>query len=779
MYFPTSLYKVLLVGEIIFLTSCAPSLSRFTSRYQKVISYYDQLVKEREGDIKLKVSFAEFCYSLGNYQKVIELLRDESDLKAKIIYAKALTKLKEYTPAIEVFEQIKDKLDDDEAFYLYGNVLEEKNLFARALKVYGKVKGKWKDAAEKRMKEIETRVAKEKIDYVFKLEKEAGDFIQQVKDEGAIILYVKEVEEITPLNTSIFTAHIIEKILQQRGKELAEVEINYDSTYERVELEFARTITPQGEVIYAGKENIRDVTKYLNFPLYSNAKALIISMPSVEVGSIIEYKFKVYSSKLVNKDDFTTLYRLQEKYPIYQAKFDLVVPQEREVNFKFFNEEYCKINLAPQIKVEDNKKVYSLSFREIPPLIPESKMPPHSLVNPAILFSSFSSWEEIYQWWYNLYKDKIILSKESKNFVHQLIKDVENDYDKAKKIYEYVAKNIRYVAVEYGEGGYEPHKAEQIFLNRYGDCKDQAVLLVAMLREAGLKASPVLIPTRQAYKIDEKFPSLNFNHAIACVEIDGKFIFMDPTAETTSFSELPFSDQERKVLVILDDGYKILTTPQLKDNAVFYKMRIEIDKQENAYVKRTVTTQGIYSSYQRWYLKYTHPTKIRENIEEKMVEISPFSKLLTYEIKDIDDFDKSPKLEYTFKTKKFLNPAENLRIIPPLNEIDLDYALISKDKRNYPIDFGGIFCKKAVIDIFLPENLKVKYLPSPIDLHTSWFDFSLSYKLDKKELKFNQEFTLNKRFVEKEEYKEFKKAMEKVFYFLREEVILEKEGENE
>jgi len=314
---------------------------------------------------------------------------------------------------------------------------------------------------------------------------EAEDFLKGLEDEAAIYLLVDEDIEIKTDNTSVSTIHVIKKVLQERGKELAEVEMGYDSTYERIELEYARTITKEGKVVYAGEESIRDVSRYLNFPLYSNSRAFIISMPSVEVGSFIEYKVKIYSSKLINQDDFNFVYRLREGYPVFKSKFDLMIPNSRDINFKFPNKEYAKgISLEPEVTKTETKKIYSWSFNKIESIIPEYSMPEVSYVNPAILISSFSSWDEIYKWWKSLYKEKLQLNKEVKDFVDQLIKDSFTEYEKAKILSEFVAKNIRYVAIEYGDSGHEPHYANEVFINKYGDCKDQAILLVAMLKYA-------------------------------------------------------------------------------------------------------------------------------------------------------------------------------------------------------------------------------------------------------------------------------------------------------
>jgi len=182
---------------------------------------------------------------------------------------------------------------------------------------------------------------------------------------------------------------------------------------------------------------------------------------------------------------FSFIYHIREGYPIFKAEFDLITPSNRDTNFKFVNKEYAEgISLEPEITKQGGRKIYSWRFDGIESIIPEYSMPNAPYINPAILISSFSSWDEIYEWWKSLYQDKLQLNKEVKDFVKELIKDATTDYGKAKIVYEFVARNIRYVAIEYGESGHEPHYANEVFLNKYGDCKDQAILLVAMLKYA-------------------------------------------------------------------------------------------------------------------------------------------------------------------------------------------------------------------------------------------------------------------------------------------------------
>ena len=707
---------------------------------------------------------------------------DKDALEAKILLAKAQAHRKAYDSALETFEQVRKSLttqdntiDDPEYFYLYGETLESKNLFSQAIQEYDKVTGTLQKDAKERIKLIKPKEEEGIPHHIIKISHEAKDFVEKMDGEAVIIFLYHEDVEITPQDTCIHTIHVIEQVLEEKGKDIAEVETSYDSTYQRVELEFARSISQDGKVVYAGKENIRDIGEYTDFPLYNNARAFIISMPSVDVGSYIEYRLRVYSSQLINEDDFCSIYRLREIFPIFKAQFKFIVPEKRKVHFKFFNESYAPAyNLKPSLEEKDDKKIYTGEFNKIEPLIMEYNMPPTSVVNPTILISSFSSWQEIYEWWHTLLNDKLAFNKEGQNIVREIVKDVHTDLEKAKRLYEFCAENIRYVAVEYGSGGYEPHTAQQVLLNRYGDCKDQAILLVAMLRLIGIKAYPVLIPTRKKHPVDEDFPYLNFNHVICTLEHQGNFIFMDPTEETVPFGKLPLSDQDRSVMVFLENSWQFLQTPQTEVNETIYRMHIVVDEEENATITRTETKTGFFTPSERQYLKYSHPHKIKEDIQNEMVRISSFSRLLNYEIQNIDDFDKEPVLTYTFVTRHFLKPAGTLRILPALTGINLDYKLINKEERNFPIDFEAIFTDRSFLTITLPKNLSIKYLPGNSRLENEWFTFNSLNKSRAQEVSFKKEFVIKKRFVEPSEYREFKSQLEKVLYLLEEQVILEK-----
>jgi len=281
--------------------------------------------------------------------------------------------------------------------------------------------------------------------------------------------------------------------------------------------------------------------------------------------------------------------------------------------------------------------------------------------------------------------------------------------------------------VEYGEAGFEPHYATEIFRNKYGDCKDQVMLLIAMLKFAGIPAYPVLIGTKGVYPLDEEFPTLLFNHAICLAKVGGKSVFLDPTAETTSFGDLPGGDQGRKVL-------------------------------------------------QRWWIKHTKPILVEEELKGWVNVISPGGKILEYNISDVENLDQPVRIKVKFKGPKFLTKAGENRLVPLLGGISA--SLVSRERRNYPIDFWVLDTSYMEVKIELPENLTVEYLPSPVAEDTLWFSYLNRYSFSEGSVYFEEKLIRKETVVSPELYKNYKNIYEELARQTDKQVVLKKFSQN-
>jgi len=746
--------------------------------FNKAIEEYETALKHTEDPKEIYFILGKLFYQHGQYKQAIEKLSLLDTFSAKKLLALTYYKIGDYTDALAIFNKIGEQLQDDEYLYYYGLTCEKHNLFDQAKKIYEKIKSPYYILlAKDRIQAINSLIKESGLEldpFIAKLIKDAPGQ-EDYPQAGAIILYCDEKIDINSDDSLAYEGHFLIKVLNERGKKYGEVEVGYDSTFEKLELIYAHTITPSGEVISVGKKHMRDVSKYLNFPLYSNARAMIISMPEVTEGAVIEYKIKRHRSQLVNKKDFFTVYSLQEEEPLMHAKFSVSLPSKHTLNIKVINKEfnYINANLNPQIKEEDDKKVFIWSFKDIPEIIPEPNMPAGIEITPTILLSTSNSWDEIYKWWWSLAKDKIVTDEQIKELVADLIKDKDDAEERTRSIYNWCVQNIRYVGIEYGQAGHEPHNAIEIFQNKYGDCKDQTVLLISMLEKAGIKAYPVLILTEGHFDLKEDFPMLIFNHCIAAAEIDNQMVFLDPTGETVSFGDLPRADQDRKVLVFLKDRWRILKTPLFipAHNRTKVDMKITINDDESILAERDIFTFGCYDQAQRWWLKYTKPILYEEVLKEKIHKISPGSRLLDYEIDNIDNINEPIRLTYRFAGTEYLVKAGKARIISQLGDISL--SVVAKDERQYNIDFGALDEKERHIQIILPAHLKVRFLPESIRYVTRWIEFVNQYNYSDNAINFSQKARLKKRVVRKEEYAEFKDVLEEISKKINQCIVLE------
>ena len=747
--------------------------------YKQAVDKYLVLIAKGNDLDRLRFELAQLYFKHGDFKEAAEEFKKTNLAPAKKFLGICYYRLGDFTDAYEVFS--KNESGDDEYLYYSGLTCEKLNLFDQAMAAYKKIKtNEFAGLALKRLNTIEKE---SQAAHIRELDTGVNNILENAPSPekypqaGALILYCDEKIEVSPENTQDTYVHYIVKILNERGKEgFSETHIDYDSTFERVELEYARTIRPDGSVVEVGSRHIRDVSKYLNFPLYSNARIFIISFPEIAEGAVIEYKLKIRRSQLVNKKDFVLIYPLQASEPIISANLTIDLPKERVLQIKKLNEGLNTFgaDLTPKTEEIGGRTIYRWQFKDIPQIIPETNMPEVVEINPAILISTFSSWQEVYGWWWALAKDKIKADTAIKEKVEELLEGLKTDEDKVRAIYNFCAQKIRYVAVEYGQAGYKPHPASDIFKNKYGDCKDKAILLVTMLKEAGFMGYPVLISTQDYYDLNPDFPAIIFNHCIAAIQSADKTIFMDTTAETCAFADLPAGDQNRRVLIFKEDSFKIEPTPLYPAEHNFIKqiLKINIDSDEFISAEKSISASGIYEQAQRYWLLYTPPELIEQALKERIQDVSIGAILGKYNIENSEDLNKPVVFNYAFYGREYFTAAGNLRLLPQLTS--LDASLVAHERRKYAIDFSALDKKEAVFEIVMPAGFTIKYLPEDVKENSPWLDFSASYAQKENRIIFRQVNTLKKNIIPTDEYADFKIFFEALAKKIKQRIILEK-----
>ncbi|MBK9384517.1 MAG: DUF3857 domain-containing protein [Planctomycetes bacterium] len=198
----------------------------------------------------------------------------------------------------------------------------------------------------------------------------------------------------------------------------------------------------------------------------------------------------------------------------------------------------------------------------------EAGMPAYREILPALEITTYASWDAFGAWWWNLIRHQLEPSPELRAKVSELVAGASDEREKIRRLYEFVIREIKYEAWEFGIHGYQPYDAATIFARRFGDCKDKAILLGAMLALIDVPCHPVLIRSELPRSLEDLSVALvdHFNHCIAYVPPRGERpeLWLDGTAEHHPLDVLPQADRGAEVLVVKPDGVERRRIPALE-----------------------------------------------------------------------------------------------------------------------------------------------------------------------------------------------------------------------
>ena len=346
--------------------------------------------------------------------------------------------------------------------------------------------------------------------------------------------------------------------VQQWGQ----LQFGYNSANERVEIPYVRVLKQDGSVVTAGDSAVQDLTAPVEreAPVYTDYRQKHITVPGLRPGEVLEYDLVTVVHTPLAANQFWTEYAFDESNIVLDEEFDVDVPADRPVKIK------NKPGMEPKITEENGRRIYHWSQSHLQRDDEDKdkdkakkKKKKADDERPDVQLTTFASWEEMGRWYAALEKDRRIPSPEVRAKAQELTKGLNSDLEKTEALYDFVAKNFRYVSLSLGLGRYQPHPASDVLHNQYGDCKDKHTLLESMLEAEGLHASSVLINSSR--KLDPDVPSPSqFDHVITLLPMGKQEVWMDTTSEVAPFQLLAFSLRKKQALVIPEQG-----TPHLEE----------------------------------------------------------------------------------------------------------------------------------------------------------------------------------------------------------------------
>jgi len=350
--------------------------------------------------------------------------------------------------------------------------------------------------------------------------------------------------------------------VQQWGQ----IQVGYNSANERVEIPYVRVVKADGSVVKAGDDAVQDLSAPLEqqAPVYTDYRQKHITVPGLRPGEVLEYHMVTVIHTALAPGEFWADYDFDKNNINLDEEVDVDVPADRPLKLK------DKPGMDPKISEDHGRRLYHWTSSHLEREDDQKdkdkdknkKKKKHADdERPDIQLTTFVSWEQIGRWYAGLEKDRRAPSPEVRAKADELTKGLNNDLDKVQALYDFVAKNFRYVSLSLGVGRYQPHAAGDVLHNQYGDCKDKHTLLASLLEAEGMHASSVLINSSR--KLDPDVPSPSqFDHVITMLPMTtpNEEVWMDTTSEVAPFRLLAYTLRKKLALVIPASG-----TPHLEE----------------------------------------------------------------------------------------------------------------------------------------------------------------------------------------------------------------------
>jgi len=541
----------------------------------------------------------------------------------------------------------------------------------------------------------------------FSIEPDEEDDYFAILDESRI--------EIHEDGSYIETTHVKYKILKENALDsLGEKEIPYLSDAEEVEIIKALVIKPDGRKIRAKK--IQDVSPYSGYPSYTDLKTKIISMRNLAVGDIIELEYRTKARFSRMQGEVWGQFYFYDAVPMEVSRFILTAPSTREIYIKSEN-----LDMGPLIEYSEDGALKTYTWERKNCLKAESEymMPIKEDLFPYLTYSTIDDWQKIAAWYWSKVKDIINPTPEIIEETDRITQGAEDTREKIKKILLYFKENIRYVSMSFGLNAFEPHLPQEVLEDKYGDCKDQSMLLISMLKYIGIDAYPVLVRYGNSlYPPERVVPSpQEFKHVLVYADFKGQDLWLDPLEEGLDLGELPYSLTEEKLFVIRPEGGEFIDIPQMPIEKTTSVIKITIDLAEDGSCTGSVETILSYSESSSFRSTLKRLTSKQMDLLKigLLQKIAPGGEIVDTSFSDPDDYSRPSSVMVKFRTKDWAPRMGDFMILPSLSPSVKNPFSLPESERDYPIQCAGESRSRNIGIITIPKGFKFEYIPENYD----------------------------------------------------------------
>ena len=587
-------------------------------------------------------------------------------------------------------------------------------------------------------------------------------------------------QEVVKLNANYSASrmvHIVAKVLRPAGvSELSRHQIYYDPQRQVVDILHAAVITPDGREL--SRADVRDVSTSaaagVQTRIYDEHHLKQVHFPGLEAGSIIDLQYTIRDTgDNLFGDYFSDTFYLSDDQPTIKSQYIIDYPKTLHIQSRTFHAEVQPEHLE---SADTKRELMKWEHSNSPGLMHEPSMPPLVDELAQLQITTMSSWEEVGKWYWHLANESLDMNDDLRKELATITKDCKTATEKVRAVQQFVVHQVRYLGIEFGRNGYKPHKASESYKARYGDCKDKATLITAMLKELGIDSRLVLIRTVNAGAVPaESLPMPNlFNHCIAYLpNVDGKDFWVDGTADYHQLGDVPYADRTAQVLVVEPNSGKFMKIPvnTPEENLIEQSFKVTVASDGSAKLLQRDVRHG------QWAPGYRELSETPGRFERYTKDYAA-KRLNGAEVVKLETSKSDAQgpmwMESEFKIPTVTTQSGDRRALPATFEpLYLSQRYANETKRTHDLQLFFPWARRTTIEFTLTDPMKVATLPQDAAIDEPFGKYSRKVTQDGAVVKIVEDFQVTQTLVKSADYDAFKTFCGKVDAAMEDKVMID------
>jgi hypothetical protein len=584
-------------------------------------------------------------------------------------------------------------------------------------------------------------------------------------DANAMVLFDETFLQVTPAGEITTRHRRVVKVLTAAGREEGTLGVPFDSDT-KIRSMNGWSIDRAG-IEYTLRERDAVETSLGDYELFTDARMKVLKVPA-DIGSIVAFEYEHNERPRM----LQASWHFQENVPVLLARYQMALPPGWSYDARWLN--HAAVEPVSPLMWE---------LRSVPAVLDEPRRPSTLTIAGRAGFNFLApsakamAWSDVARWFSALAVPRSVPTPQLQAKVRELTHD---DDQPMLPLARFAQRDVRYIAVEIGIGGYQPHAAGDIFTNRFGDCKDKATLLRTMLKEARIDAYYVLVhATRGA--TDPAFPSMDaFNHVIVAIPVTaeqaktvkavvdhprlGKLLLFDPTSTLTPFGQLPDYLQASRGLLVTSDGGELIDLPShpAELNQLHRVAKLQLDAAGTLSGSVEETRSGSMAVEMRARLQSLNAAERIRNIESGLASHLAASRAANVSIEYLDEPESDLVIRYDITAPNYAKRVADMLLVRPRvlgqkaeNPVDLS-------KRTYAYETDGPSLHTDEVDIRMPATARLDELPATVDIKTPVIQYASTSTFTDNTLHYRRRYALHAFTIPRESLPELNGAWKQI-----------------